>query len=268
MRINRQIIFVFIALVILIPLVKPIGFPVHITKEVQQVYNAIDELPPGSTILISFDCESATIPEMYPMALAVLRHSFTKNLKIIGIALISEGTAIGQMALTQIADEFNKKYGVDYVYLGYRPRMDATILGLGENIVRVYPQDFYGNKTMELPMMADIHNYNDIPLVVELADDSYLISWIQYAGARYHQRIVCGTTAVMATSFYPYLNSGQIEGLIGGLKGASEYEKLIDKPGNATKGMDAQSVAHLLIILLIALGNIAYYMVRQRSERV
>jgi len=268
MRINRQIIFALIALAILIPLLKPIGFPVHVTKEVQQVYDAIDGLPPGSVILVSFDCESATIPEMYPMALAVLRHSFTKNLKVIGMALISEGTAIGEMALTQITNEFNKKYGIDYVYLGYRPRMDAAILGLGEDIAGVYPQDFYGNKTIELPMMADIHNYNDIPLVVELADDSYLISWLQYAGARYHQRIVCGTTAVMATFFYPFLNSGQIEGLIGGLKGASEYEKLIDKPEDATIGMDSQSVAHLLIILFIGLGNLAYYMGRRKSKKV
>jgi hypothetical protein len=267
MRIDRRIIFILIALAIAIPLLKPIGFPVHITKEVQQLYDAIDELPSGSVILVSFDCESATIPEMWPMALAVLRHSFRKDLKVIGMALISEGTAIGEMALTQIANEFNKKYGIDYVYLGYRPRLDATILGLGEDIAMVYPQDFYGNETTELSLMVGIRNYDDILLVLELADDSYLLSWIQFAGAEYHQRIVCGTTAVMATFFYPYLHSGQIEGLIGGLKGASEYEKLINKPGDATKGMDSQSVAHLLIILFIGLGNLAYYMGKRKSAK-
>jgi len=267
MRIDRRILFVIIVLAIAIPLLKPIGFPVHITKEVQQLYDAIDELPPGSPILVSFDCESATLPEMWPMALAVLRHSFRKDLKVIGMALWHEGTAIGEMALTQIAKEFNKEYGTDYVYLGYRPRLDATILGLGEGIARVYPQDFYGNQTTELSVMTNVHNYDDIPLVVELADDSYLLSWIQFAGARYQQRIVCGTTAVMATFFYPYLHSGQIEGLIGGLKGASEYEKLINKPGDATIGMDSQSIAHLLIILFIGLGNLAYYMGKRKNEK-
>ena len=66
----------------------------------------------------------------------------------------------------------------------------------------------------------------------------------------------------MASDAYPYLNAGQLEGLLGGLSGAAEYEKLIGVPGTATIGMDAQSIAHILIILLIALGNIAYFATR------
>jgi len=69
----------------------------------------------------------------------------------------------------------------------------------------------------------------------------------------------------MATSFFPFLNSGQMVGMVAGLKGAAEYEKLIEIPGRAARGMDAQSIAHLVMIGFIVLGNIAYFMGRRRK---
>ena len=83
--------------------------------------------------------------------------------------------------------------------------------------------------------------------------------WIYYAYQPYRQRVGAGVTAVMATDFYPYLNAGQLEGLLGGMRGAAEYEVLIDRPDQGLRGMDSQSVIHLIIIVLIAVGNAAYF---------
>jgi len=69
----------------------------------------------------------------------------------------------------------------------------------------------------------------------------------------------------MATSFYPFLSSGQMVGLLGGLKGAAEYEMLLKKPGMGQKGMDAQSVSHLVIVLMIVWGNVGYFLKRKSS---
>ena len=65
-------------------------------------------------------------------------------------------------------------------------------------------------------------------------------------------------------------------GLLGGLKGASEYEKLLTdrypdlRPGyeragvyTATRGMDVQSIVHVIIIAFIALGNAIYFLGRR-----
>jgi hypothetical protein len=69
--------------------------------------------------------------------------------------------------------------------------------------------------------------------------------------------MVLGATAVMTTDYYPYLSSGQILGLIGGMKGAAEYERLNDFFGDARRGMDAQSLVHVVIVLLVIVGNAA-----------
>jgi len=70
------------------------------------------------------------------------------------------------------------------------------------------------------------------------------------------------------TGFFPYINEQeQLHGVLGGLKAASEYESLIGKMGSATTKMDAQSIAHLLILVFIALGNIKAYTTRRRKKQ-
>jgi hypothetical protein len=71
----------------------------------------------------------------------------------------------------------------------------------------------------------------------------------------------------MATDYYPYLSSRQLLGLIGGMKGAAEYEKRMGIFGDARRGMDAQSLVHVIIALLVILGNIALLATRKSAGR-
>jgi hypothetical protein len=267
-RIDRRWLYLVIAVAVGGVLLRPLDLPIPITEEVRKVYDAIEELPAGTPVLVSFDFGAPSMPELQPMATAVVRHCFRRGLRVVGLGLLPEGTSIGAQVLDSVAEEMDKVYGIDYVHLGYKPQIEAAILGMGEDIARVFPRDFRSLPTADHPVMQGIKNYRDVPLVVAFASGTEMVLWIQYAGARYGQRIVAGAAAVMATVFYPYLDSGQIEGLIPGLRGASEYEQLIGTVGRASRGMDAQSVAHLLIICFIVLGNVGYLASRHtRGER-
>jgi hypothetical protein len=264
---SRQLIFILIAFAVAVPLVIKIGLPNNVTKEVRQVYQEIDQLDSVSVVMISFDHEASSLPEVKPMAVAILRHCFSKNLKVMGLALLAEGTAIGDGILREVAKEYDKKYGIDYLFLGFRPQSQAAILGMGEDIRRVFPQDYKNVTLDQIPMMRDIKNYKDISLIISVADGDMPAYWVDYAVSRYHKKVATAVTAVMATSFYPFLASGQIVGLLGGLKGAAEYEILIKKPGMGQRGMDAQSISHLVIILLVILGNATYFLKRTSADR-
>lgn len=74
-------------------------------------------------------------------------------------------------------------------------------------------------------------------------------------------------TAVIAPGLYPFLDTGQINGLIGGLRGAAEYETLIGMKGKAVAGMDAQSATHFIIIGLIVLCNLFYFLTPRMGIR-
>jgi hypothetical protein len=70
---------------------------------------------------------------------------------------------------------------------------------------------------------------------------------------------------VMAPGSYPFKNAGLITGIVGGLKGGSEYEKLLGIRAKASQGMDSQAVIHMFLIIIMVLGNIAYLMTRKKK---
>lgn len=253
------------ALAVFLPLIFKLGLPNKVTPEVKNLFEKMENLKDSSVVLISFDFEASSFPEVQPLANAILMHCFSRNLKVIGISLLAEGTALGEKLLKENALRYNKTYGKGYVFLGFRPQVTATILALGEDFHKVFPEDYYGVSTADLELTKNIKDYKNISLIISVTDGDIPFSWINYAVARYNIDLAVLTTAVMATSFYPFLNSGQIKGLVSGLKGAAEYEILLKKPGMGARGMDAQSMAHLLIILLVVLGNVGYWMERRKK---
>jgi len=267
LKLDRRYIFILVAIGVIIPLIVPIGLPIDITDHVKSIYDAINSYPPGSYVIISLDYDPSTIPELNPMAYAIIRHCFKRNLRVIALTLLPAGPGVAEIATKDCARIEHKEYGTDYVFLGYKVGTDAVILGMGEDIRLPFPQDYYGTKIDDLPMMKNFKNYNDAKLVITVSGTSMPAIWVAYGYQRYHVKVAAGVTAVMAADYYPYIQTGQLIGLIGGLKGAAEYEKLVGLPGKAFTGMDAQSIIHMLIIVFIVLGNVAYLIVSRRTKK-
>jgi hypothetical protein len=137
------------------------------------------------------------------------------------------------------------------------------MVGIGESIRQQFPVDFYHTPLDSIPVMRGVDSYRQIALVVNLTASSAADYWIQFAAGRYQKALILGSTAVMATDYYPYLSSGQLLGLIGGMKGAAEYERLMNISGDARRGMDAQSMVHVIVVLLVILGNVALFASRR-----
>jgi hypothetical protein len=74
-----------------------------------------------------------------------------------------------------------------------------------------------------------------------------------------------GVTAVTAPEMYPYLQSGQLVGLLAGMKGAGEYEQLVARPGLGTAGMVAQSSVHLMVVIFIVFANVVFVIEKARK---
>ncbi len=258
--IDRRWIFLLIGIAVVIPFYLPLGLPVIVTEPTQDLYDAVDAIPPNEQpLLLSIDYAPATLPELEPMAVAILRHCFSKNIRVAILTLNPAGYGLAERVMIKVAEEYGKEYGKDYVFLGFQPGISAPILGMGVNIRNVFPDDAYGTPLIDVPMMDGIRNYDEIPLMITLAGWSAAEAWIYYAYQPFRQQVGAGVTAVMATDFYPYWNTGQLVGMLGGMRGAAEYEVLIQQQGQGARGMDSQSVIHILIIILIVVGNAAYF---------
>ena len=267
--IDRRWIFIIIALVVVIPLLVPIGMPIRATDTSKAVYDAIEDLPRGSKFLLSLEYSPSTKPENHPMAISILRHLFRNDHKVYVTCLWPDGQFMAQDALKQVAQgEFNKVYGQDYVLLGYRPGAEAVVKGIVSNIRKLYSVDANQTKIDEIPMMNGITKFKDFAFLFSVSSGyPGTIEWVQYAADPTGVPMSSGVTSIQVNEVMPYVQSGQMVGLLAGMPGAAEYESLIGEKGSATSGMDAQSIAHLVIVLFIVLGNTAYFIERKRSKK-
>lgn len=268
LHIDRRLIFLVIGVCTLLPLLYPVGLAIKVSPEVRGVYDYIEALPEGSVFLLSMDYDPASKPELYPQAVALLRHAFRKNLRVIGMTLWLPGTGLAEQVMTKVAGEMGKVSGRDYVFLGWSPGSGSLIINMGQDLYKAFPTDYYSQPTRELAVLKGIQTLRDVNYVVSLAaGTSGIETWYVYGKDKYKFELGGGCTGVIAPGLYPLLRSGQINGLIGGMRGAAEYEVLIGQKERAVAGMDAQSATHFAIILLVILCNLFYLLIRTSPKQ-
>ena len=268
LHIDRRLIFLVIGVCTLLPLLYPVGLAIKVSPEVHGVYDYIEALPEGSIFLLSMDYDPASKPELYPQAVALLRHAFRKNLRVIGMTLWLPGTGLAEQVMTKVAGEMGKVSGKDYVFLGWSPGSGSLIINMGQDLYKAFPTDYYSQPTRELAVLKGIQTLRDVNYVVSLAaGTSGIETWYVYGKDKYKFELGGGCTGVIAPGLYPLLRSGQINGLIGGMRGAAEYEVLIGQKERAVAGMDAQSATHFAIILLVILCNLFYLLTRTSPKQ-
>lgn len=265
-RLDRRILFLLVGVGVIIPLLLPIGLPVDITEPVKAVYDQVESLREGSIVVVSVDYDPGSEAELYPATEAFLEHCFRKNLRVYMMGLWPAGPELGNNALEEIAPEHNKVYGVDYINVGYKPGGPVMLVGLGRNVERYVRTDYAGIPIDSFPLGRAVKSSRDIDFIMTLsAGDPGVLHWIIYFQARYGTPVATATTAIMAPQQYPYLSSGQLVGLLGGLKGAAEYETLVKRKARAVAGMDSQSIVHVIIVIFIILGNIV--LIHQKRKK-
>ena len=277
---DRRFIFLLVGLSVLLPKLYPDLFtlPIKASSHSQRVFDEIDALKEDSKVLVSFEYGPSTKPEIHPSAIALLNHLFSKNVKVYAVALWPDGNFMATEAFSQVADGYGKKYGVDYVNLGYKPGGEAVVKGLASDIRTMYTVDLLGNDIDSIEMMKDVKNLLDLDFIFSLsAGYPGSKEWVQFACDPLGIPMSTGCTSIQVTDIIPYVENDQIKGILSGMPGAAEYEQLVQdalnergivvSPGKASINMAAQSMAHVVIVLLIILGNITYYLTRKSGKK-
>jgi len=264
-RLDRRWLFLIVGLLVLGPLLRPLGLPLGTSSPVKKFYDAVEGIPDGSIVLMSCDFDPGAKPEVVPMTKTALRHLFSKRCRVVVTCLWPGGPGLVDETLESVADEFRAAgkplvYGRDYVDLGYKAGNEAVMVLMGAGIASAFPRDQRGAPTSNLPLMREVRDYSSFVMLVNISSGyPGTKEWVQQVNSRFHLPMVSGCTAVSAPEYYPYLQSGQLRGLLGGMAGAAEYEKLRGEKGSATRGMDAQSLAHAFVALCILAGNVVQW---------
>jgi len=278
---DRRWIFLLMLLAVAIPILLESQFPEKPTGLAHAVFDEIEKLKEGDRVLMAFDFDPASAGELGPMATSFSYHCAKKKLRMYYMALWPVGPQMIDDAIANVIErDFPEMvYGEDYVNLGFKSGGEGVIKVVLTDIRQLFTTDALGTPIDDIPMMQGVENIRQMDLIVNVsAGSAGTKEWVQYAITPYPDdlRIVGGCTGVQAPLLYPYIPN-QLRGLLGAIKGAAEYEELVMSTygglgmagiySEARRRMGPQLIAHVLMILLIIAGNIAYVMERRQGGR-
>lgn len=262
-KIDSRIIYVLFILAILIPLVSPLGLPVTVSQHTKQTYEIVNSLQPGDTVIIDIGISYSGAGDVLPQAVAILKHLMSKDVKVIFTGVQMDSSKIIE-DLIKPYEEAGKEYGVDFCNLGYLAGGENAIAAYARDLKKAYPLDFRGNSTDSLPILETVNSAKDANMFIFFSTQNADMYVRQIA--EYQVPIVGGLIATIAPQAEPYLHAGQLKGMLVGLRGAAEYESMMGSPGMGLASMDAQSIAHLLIIFFIVIANISYLGTQTKTQ--
>jgi len=265
--VDVRIIYIVLWIAIGIPLLTPLYLPLATSPDTVKYYDAIEALPQGSVIVLGMDVSPAGYGgELGPQARATMTHLFRKPLKIIFLSYWETGSPLIEVAwkdpfVTQAMA--SKKYGVDYVNLGYIAGSETGMASFAMDIWKTCEKgDYKGVKLADLPIMANVKNINDIYMLICIETGTpggpeYLRQW---QARNPKMKMMVGSLGVSLPGNLPYIASGQYISLLRGGRGATEYQRLLNimTPADA-QGADAMTMSHVVVLAFLLVGNIGYF---------
>ena len=275
-EVERRVIFMFIFVAVATPILFPITFQEHATPVVKNLFDRIENLPSGSTILMSFDFDPAMAPEVQPMANALARHCLAREHKIVFMCLWATGQSLLNTTLEYVIrpDFPHLVDGVDFVNVGYKAGNEGVLNVIVSDFKKMFPTDVNGVPLDSVEIFDKVGSCKDFDLILTVGGGRPgPKEWVLFVGDPADVPIGAGVAAVVAPQLYPYYPR-QVIGILGGIKGAAEYESELvkthprfenmEKPG--LRMMGPQTLAHVVILAFIVIGNIAFFRGRRGKK--
>jgi len=248
-------------------------------------YDQLMKIPDGGRVLIASDWTNSTRGESMGGFEVLLKILMRKNIKF---AVYSTGAAEApQVARDVIRDVSQREAQTggrayvpfeDYVVLGYFPNSEGTTNAINNNIRAAFAgkKDFPPNSpardVLASPVFRGVNSVADFNyLIVATASKTNEITVERVKKTP----LMFVVTGVMVPENITYFSSGQIKGLVGGVKGVYDIENLMDQEptfkgkDNLGKGTAYYLSLHFAIILLIIaviVGNVAMFLSRRGTR--
>ncbi len=268
---DQRIIFLVLFVALAFPILNPVMLPMAIQDYSRQAFEFADSIPDGSIVIIEGGNTAATYPQCGPGLIAQIVHLLRKDVKLVFFSIGAEQqvwtqTAI-DAAIRKLPAGVPAENGVNWVNLGYIPGGESATAALANNIRSVVAKDYFGTLIDEIPLMKDV---NDATAFAALfwwggSEGSIPYGVRQFVGP-FGIPMSGSCTTNEVPNYSPYISAGQLQGLFGGVRGSAEYEYLLKLPGPALGQAMATNFGGLWWLILVAVGNILYFILRTRGE--
>jgi hypothetical protein len=269
-NIDSRWIYALLLLFVIVPLLAPdLPLPTVPSAQSVQFYDTVEHVAattPNKLVVVSSLWEGGSRGEQQWQARAIFTHLMLLHLHFATMTFDTQNATLTHQLVESLAPKYGYVYGRDWVDWGYKPyqSMVSVLQGLTTDIPGTIDKDANGTPVGSIAVMRGVKSIDDVGLIVIITPANDLPYWIGLVQGVDHTPMVYAPTAVMAPDSFPYLDSGQLSGLMIGIKGAGDYEYLLETRGHTnaksfgTRAMSALSLIYLLLIILVVIGNIGY----------
>jgi len=241
-----------------VPTLHPLGLDFLGTSYTQAFYETLDAVPDGSKVLVVAHFQAGNWPTDYrPATLAYTHHMITKNLRPVIFCTMADAPILWD-SVRYIFDDAGYEYGKDWLLTGFYPGMEAALGAFTNDPKGLVLEDFYGNSASNLPLLQEINSMDDFAIGV--------IQWSASADLAIRQTVIAHDMTVVwqpnsgeFQDALTYYTAGMMSGIVVGLRGGAEYERLVGKLGEGSSLTDALSIIMLMVPAATLLGNIVHF---------
>jgi hypothetical protein len=262
-KLDRRIIFLLLLILCFIPVIVPLGLPIPNSPATISAYNAMVVLKPKDIICITFDYAGGSAAELYPQNVVLLKHARKLDLRVVAVSFTVGGSELADMAFSE-AGWGAKKYGTDYVNLGFISGSETGMSSYVKDIPATVAADFKRTPIGQIPLMSEVKNINSFKYLAFTTSTSQDMYVRQFSNKG--TPIIGCIQSLYFSVMQVYIGSGQIVGFLNGLRGSAEYERMINELGAGVISMDQASVTHWYGVILLIIGNITFFMTRRTPK--
>jgi len=273
-QVDRRVIYVLLLLSIIVPMLLPqIEFPIVASQQSKDFYQGIENVAttsPEKLVIVDGFWASGTRGEQQWQTQAIFTHLMKRHIKFAMLSFDTQNKTLMPAIADKLAPQYGYEYGRDYINFGYRPNavFQQTVKGMVQDVPGTIKKDAKNQPVASYSIMKGIKSAKDIGAVIDITPVSSVGVWIGLFQGANNTPLFYAPTAVMAPEGYPYLDSGQISGILTGVKGAGDYEQLLGTKSFGTQATSALSFVYALIILLVIFGNIGYFIERSNTRKI
>ena len=279
-RFNIKVVWVVVLASMLIPSFIQFGLPVSVSPMTVDFYSFFENMPEGQTVYI---LNSHSLMSYYPLKGAMvltLKLLMEKDCKFVMQAFSAEAPVVypDWMAAAD-PESYGYVYGEDYVLFGYLAGGEMAMASFAADVWKCYETDQYGNKLSDLPLMENIHSWEDFDIALGSSSncvfqDMFVRQWCAEGkqnpiddpyGPNLATVYIPQSTCAPNTVPYYKTNPG-IHAMIYGTQGAAELEAVTGRLGHSTALADAKNLGIIVNVCLVICGNIAYFAGEYRKK--
>jgi hypothetical protein len=239
---------------------KSFPLPGAVPNETIGAIRAVESVPADAPVLLIFDYQPSTVGEMEATGASLLDHLLL--LKHPHLALLSTsptGSALAERFMSTTLAQRAYARNVQYVDLGYLPGGLTGVYAFAQNPSATVPLGADSKLVWQSAILSPITRFSDFAAVIVLTDSVEAgRTWIeQTALSRGKSLMVIASSAQAGPMLLPYVDSGQVSGIVSGVNGAVGAEQANGGlPGYVRQYWDAYSLGLYLAVVLIVMGTL------------